>query len=319
MAGATGILCAVSGCGDATGRAAPATRAQAPSQSVPWAAGVAARPAEAARHPVPAAAQGAPATSLVAIPGGTFVMGDPAGDANEAPQTVTVAPFQLMRYEVTNRQFDRFVRETGHVTDAERSGRGSVWLVVSRRGARELRQWRTIRGASWRHPHGPRTGNAGREDHPVVQISVRDAAAFCGHYGLRLPTEAEWEFAARGLDGRRYAWGDEAPYARPGQRGNFGTEDCCAPDPSDGFWSLAPVAQFPDGASPFGLLDMTGNVWEWTASPFPGQPGKVAIRGGGWGNSLYCLRVSYRHGNPPRIGLDMVGVRCAADAAESAR
>ena len=88
---------------------------------------------------------------------------------------------------------------------------------------------------------------------------------------------------------------------------------CCAPDPSDGHRTIAPVGQYPEGASPFGLLDMAGNVWEWTSSPFPGRRDKVALRGGGWGNNSHCLRASYRHANPPNLGLDMVGFRCAAD------
>lgn len=256
--------------------------------------------------PPPAEALGPPADSLVAIPGGTFVMGDARGDDNEAPRTVTVAPFRIMRYEVTNRQFGDFVAQAGHVSDPENSGFGSIWRAM---------RWRNVRGANWRHPHGPGSSLSSSDDaHPVVQISARDATAFCAHHGLRLPDEQEWEFAARGTDGRRYAWGDEPPY-RGARRGNFGTPRCCARDRSDGFAEIAPVGQYPAGVSPFGLHDMAGNVWEWTSSRFPGRPDKVALRGGGWGNNAYCLRASYRHGNPPHIGLHMVGFRCAADAA----
>ncbi len=240
---------------------------------------------------------------MVAIPGGTFVMGDAQGDANEAPRDVTVAPFTLMRTEVTNAQFADFVSQTGHVTDIERAGAGYVW-----RG-----RWRLLDGADWRSPSAGGTSLAGLDDHPVVQVSARDAEAFCAHHGLRLPSEAEWEFAARGTDGRRFPWGDAPPQQRPvaEPHANFGTVPCCAPDGTDGHERTAPVGRYPAGASPFGLLDMAGNVWEWTASPFPGRPEHRVIRGGGWGNNPYCLRVSYRHGNPPHFGLDMVGFRCA--------
>ena len=241
---------------------------------------------------------------LVDVPGGTFVMGDAAGEPDEAPKTVTVGPFRLMRHEVTNRQFAAFVAASGHRTDPERRGFGYVWD----------RRWRRVAGAAWRHPAGPDDAIDRRIDHPVVQVSARDAAAFCAWYGLRLPREEEWEFAARGTDGRRYPWGDGAPEAAGMRRANFGTVPCCAPDESDGYLRTAPVGRYPVGASPFGLLDMAGNVWEWTASPFPGRPREVALRGGGWGNNPYCLRTTYRHGNPPDIGLDMVGFRCAADA-----
>jgi formylglycine-generating enzyme required for sulfatase activity len=244
------------------------------------------------------------AADLVAIPGGTFVMGDPEGEPNEAPTPVTVAPFRLMRHEVTNREFEAFVVATGHRTDAERRGFGYVWTG----------RWYRIAGASWRHPEGPDSGIEHRPDHPVVQVSAHDSAAFCAWAGLRLPHEAEWEFAARGTDARRYPWGDAPPEADGRRRANFGTVACCAADDSDGYRTTAPVARFPAGASPFGLMDMAGNVWEWTADAFPGKPEEVALRGGGWGNDPYCLRVSYRHGNPPDIGLDMVGFRCAGDA-----
>ncbi len=253
---------------------------------------------------LPVPSMGAEGFDLVDIPGGRFVMGDAAGEPDEAPKEVAVSSFRLMRHEVTNAQFAAFVRASRHRTDPERSGFGYVWFG----------QWQRTPHADWRHPHGGDSSVSDLADHPVVQVSARDAAAFCGFHGLRLPTEAEWEFAARGTDRRRYPWGDAPPETDAGRHANFGTVNCCAPDPRDGYRTTAPVGSFPSGASPFGLLDMAGNVWEWTASPFPGRPREVALRGGGWGNNPYCLRVSYRHGNPPDIGLNMVGFRCAADA-----
>lgn len=252
------------------------------------------------------AAAAGPGDDLVPVPGGRFVMGDAAGEPDEAPHLARVAPFRLMRHEVTNAMFADFVALSGHRTDAERRGAGYVWD----------RRWRLEAGADWRHPEGPDSGLEGKARHPVVQVSARDAAAFCARHGLRLPTEAEWEFAAGGGDGRRYPWGDTEPRQDGRGLANFGSVSCCAPDASDDHAQTAPIGSFPAGASPFGIHDMAGNVWEWTASRFPGRPDQVALRGGGWGNDPYCLRVSYRHGNPPDIGLDMVGFRCAADAAE---
>ena len=242
--------------------------------------------------------------SLAEISGGEFTMGDPSGGPDETPRIVTVAPFRMMRREVTNRQFAAFAA-SGHKTDPERTGGGYVW---------KNRRWEAVPGASWLRPHGPGDTLAGRGRHPVVQVSSRDAAAFCAWAGLRLPAEAEWEFAARGTDRRLYPWGEDPPRSGNLRRANFGTLSCCGPDASDGYLKTAPVGSYPRGASPFGLLDMAGNVWEWTSSRFPGRPKEVVLRGGGWGNNPWCLRTSYRHGNPPDIGLDMVGFRCAADA-----
>ena len=171
--------------------------------------------------------------------------------------------------------------------------------------------WSYVPGADWRHPYGPDSSIEGRGDHPVVQVSWRDAAAFCAHYGMRLPTEEEWELAARGTDGRRYPWGNREPMSADPPLANAGTARCCAQEPADGAARTAPVGSYPRGRSPYDLDDMAGNVWEWTASRFPGRPGDVALRGGGWGNNAHCLRVSYRHANPPDRGLDMVGFRCA--------
>ena len=242
---------------------------------------------------------------LVDIPAGTARLGDAKGDANEVVETRAVPAFRIMRHEVTNRQFARFVEETGYLSGPEKGERSYVWTD----------KWRWVKGATWRRPHGPESTIEGRDDHPVMQISARDADAFCAHYGMRLPSEVEWEYAARGTDGRRYPWGNDGPVAEDGVRNaNFGTVACCAADAADGFLQTSPVGSFPQGRSPFGLHDMAGNVWEWTSSRFPGQPSDRVLRGGGWGNNPYCLRTAYRHGNPPEISLDMVGFRCAADA-----
>ena len=250
-----------------------------------------------------AAAQAESPFEMVAIPGATFEAGDSDGRPDETPRSVTVAPFKLMRFEVTNAQFAAFVAATGHVTDPERRGFGYVWPG----------SWTKVMGADWRYRSGPASDLIGLDDHPVVQVSWNDAGAFCHHHGLRLPSEEEWEFAARGTDGRIFPWGDAAPDEGGVRRANYGTDKCCAADMTDGFHETAPVGSYPAGVSPLGLHDMAGNVWEWTSSP-DGDTGKYVIRGGGWGNNPFCLRVSYRHKNPPDIGLDMVGFRCAGDS-----
>lgn len=239
-----------------------------------------------------------PAAALIEVPGAVFELGDPRGEPDERPRMVAIEGFSIMRHEVTNDQFAAFVEATGHVTDPEGHGVGFVWPG----------RWTRVRGADWRHPSGPASSIEGRGDHPVVQVSWRDASAFCAHHRLRLPTDAEWELAAGGTDGRRYPWGNAAPDPT---RANAGATRCCAADDADGYLTTAPVGSYPAGRSPYGLDDAAGNVWEWTASRFPGKPGKVALRGGGWGNDHYCLRVSYRHANPIDRGLDMVGFRCA--------
>lgn len=239
---------------------------------------------------------------MVEIPGGSFEMGDAEGRPDETPRPATVAPFRLMRFEVTNAQFAAFVAETAHVTDPERRGFGYVWPG----------RWTKVPGADWQHRSGPASDRIGLDEHPVVQVSWQDADAFCRHHGLRLPSEEEWEFAARGTDGRLFPWGMAAPDEDGTRRADYGTNECCAADMTDGYHETAPVGSYPAGVSPFGLHDMAGNVWEWTSSP-DGDSGKYVIRGGGWGNNPFCLRVSYRHKNPPDIGLDMVGFRCAGD------
>lgn len=249
--------------------------------------------------------------TLLAIPSGTVQMGSRDGEADERPvRQVPVTAFRFSRTEVTNRDFDAFVSATSYVTQAEKRGWGWVWTD----------RWRQVQGANWRNPQGPGSHIRDRRDYPVVQVSWTDARAYCNWRGLRLPTDAEWEYAARGGDGRRYPWGNEAPRAGGVQRANYGTDTCCAPDAQDGYRFTAPVGRYPHGTSPFGVLDMAGNVWEWVVDDYPGTHGQATvapdkiIRGGGWGNNPYCLRAAYRHHNEPEASLDMVGFRCAGDA-----
>ncbi len=249
------------------------------------------------------------APQLLPIPSGTVQLGSRHGEADERPvRQVSVPAFRLERTEVTNADFGAFVSASGYVTQAEQRGWGWVWTD----------RWRRVEGAAWRRPQGSGSHIRQRSDHPVVQVSWTDARAYCRWHHLRLPTDVEWEYAARGGDGRRYPWGHEAPRAGGIQRANYDTDACCAPDAQDGYHDTAPVGQYPRGASPFGVLDMAGNVWEWVLDDHPGEPGTAAapgktIRGGGWGNNPYCLRAAYRHANSPDASLDMVGFRCAGD------
>ncbi len=243
------------------------------------------------------------APRLLPIPSGTAQLGSPHGEADERPvRQVSVSAFRLQRTEVTNAAFSAFVSASGYVTQAEQRGSGWVWTD----------RWRRVEGATWRRPQGPGSDIGQRSDHPVVQVSWIDARAYCRWHHLRLPTDVEWEYAARGGDGRRYPWGHDAPRADGIQRANYGSDACCAADAQDGYRVTAPVGQYPRGASPFGILDMAGNVWEWVLDDHPGESGKI-IRGGGWGNNPYCLRAAYRHANAPDTSLDMVGFRCAGE------
>jgi len=257
---------------------------------------------------------------LVAIPGGTLAMGSEAGGPAERPvHAVHVPAFAIDRFEVSNRDFAAFVDERGHVTDPERAGWGWHWDG----------HWHRVPGADWRHPRGSVSDVDGFGDHPVVQVSWHDARAYCAWRGLRLPTEAEWERAAR-VDGDRvYAWGDAHPAGADGgpMRAAYGADTCCRADARDGYRYTAPVGSFPAGRSAHGVEDLTGNVWEWVADAFErdwyarspshaprndAPAARKVIRGGGWGNNPEGLRAALRHANRARHGLSMVGFRCAA-------
>jgi sulfatase modifying factor 1 len=229
-------------------------------------------------------------TELVDLPGGSFRMGSTSFYPEEAPiHTVTVAPFGVERHPVTNVQFAEFVAATGYVTVAEQPIDPALYPGVDpddlRPGAMvfrptpgpvDLRDWRQwwdwVPGATWRHPFGPDSGGsdiADRADHPVVQVAYPDAVAYARWAGRRLPTEAEWEYAARGGSTATYAWGDEA---KPDGRLMANTWQGSFPYRNDGAlgWvGTSPVGTFaPNG---FGLLDMIGNVWEWTVTEFSGH------------------------------------------------
>jgi formylglycine-generating enzyme required for sulfatase activity len=295
---------------------------------------------------------------MVRIPGGTFIMGRDDGPADESPvHEVTVKPFLMDKTEVTNAQFAAFVEATRYLTIAEQKpdpkkypGAPEHRLVpgsavfypleasLNREGWRTPYPpwWRYVPGACWRRPEGPGTDLKGKANYPVVQIAWEDAVAYAKWAGKRLPTEAEWEFAARGgLDRKPYCWGDAAQgeggkwYANAHQ-GKFPTEDSGA----DGFAGVAPVSQFP--ANGYGLFDMSGNVWEWCSdwydpdyyrmSPKDNPPGPTSgppvegetqpqrVRRGGsfLCDDTYCRRYlpSARDKNPADSSANHTGFRC---------
>ncbi|MGF9761873.1 formylglycine-generating enzyme family protein [Microvirga sp. 0TCS3.31] len=218
---------------------------------------------------------------MIGIPGGTFRMGSDQHYPEEAPvHRVTVDGFWIDRTPVTNREFRRFVEATGHVTVAERKPDPRDYpgalpemlkagsLVFSPPDypvdLRDWSQWWAFTfGATWRRPYGPKSSIKGLDDHPVVHVAHADAEAYAAWAGKRLPTEAEWEFAARGgLEGAEYAWGDEFA---PSGRHRANTWQGAFPFQNkreDGYERTSPVTAFPPNG--YGLHDMIGNVWEWT-------------------------------------------------------
>jgi sulfatase modifying factor 1 len=278
---------------------------------------------------------------MVRLEGGEFLMGtdDPAGFPNdgEGPvRAVTLRPFWIDTVAVSNARFVEFVNATGYVTEAERYGWSFVFGGLlpddfpPTRGAAQAPWWRQILGADWRHPEGPHSSIEDRMDHPAVHVSWNDATAYCVWAGRRMPTEAEWEYAARGgLVQGRYAWGDEL--TPDGEwhcniwQGNFPSRNTL----EDGYLGTAPVDEFePNG---YGLYNVLGNVWEWCSDWFhssfqdhgphhnptgpPFGQAKV-IRGGSYlCHDSYCnrYRVAARSSNSPDSSTGNTGFRCARD------
>jgi formylglycine-generating enzyme len=258
-----------------------------------------------------------PITTMVGLPGGTFAMGSDDQlaypDDGEGPvREVDVAPFAIDSVTVSNARFGEFVDATAYVTDAERFGDSFVFGGLlpgdfpATRAVAAAPWWREVLKADWCHPEGPQSDLAGRSDHPVVHVSWTDAIAYCEWAGVRLLTEAEWEYAARGgLAGQPFPWGSEL---EPGGehrmnvwQGHFPKGNTQA----DGYLGTAPVMAFPPNN--FGLHNMTGNVWEWTADTWttsgaaaPTTPARKALRGGSYlCHASYCrrYRVSARMAN----------------------
>ena len=219
------------------------------------------------------------------IPGASFRMGSDDHYPEEAPaHEVTVAGFWIDRHAVTNAHFRRFVSQTNHVTLAERPPDPTAYpdalperlvaassVFVKPRGRVDLRDihnwWKWVPGASWRHPQGPGTSTKRLADHPVVHVAYEDVEAYAQWAGKAVPTEAEWELAARGgLDGAAYAWGEELTPGGAWLANTWQGEFPVVNERLDGYEGTAPVGSFPPNGH--GLYEMTGNVWEWTADRF---------------------------------------------------
>jgi formylglycine-generating enzyme required for sulfatase activity len=291
-------------------------------------------------------------TDLIDLPGGDFQMGSTSFYPEEAPiHPVTVGPFAIERHPVTNAAFAEFVAETGYVTVAERPMDPALYPGVAEEdllpgalvfrptaGPVNLSDWRQwwdwAPGANWRAPYGVGSDIAGREDHPVVQVAYTDAAAYAAWAGRRLPTEAQWEYAARAGSTTTYAWGEE-----PTLDGNLmaNTWQGRFPFRNDGAlnWvGTSPVGTFPPNG--FGLIDMIGNVWEWTTTtysarghtpdapagaccPPPADPDPTVIQALKGGSHLcapeYCLRYRPAARSPQSqdSSTTHIGFRCVAD------
>ncbi|MFO1031278.1 MAG: formylglycine-generating enzyme family protein [Planctomycetota bacterium] len=323
-----------------------------------FAAGAASQSRDASPTTPPAAASATAPAGMVWIPAGEAMLGSQNGDADAPLHRVRLRGFWLDATEVTNAQFAAFVAATRFVTDAEKKptaadvpGVPEDQLVAGSLvftpppDAVDLREfwrwWSWVPGACWRTPEGPGSTIEGREDHPVVHVSWRDAIAYAKWAGKRLPSEAEWEYAARGgLEQQRYVWGDREPTKDEPRanlwQGTFPHTNTML----DGFRGTAPVRAF--AANGYGLFGMSGNVWEWCSDWYhpegygdgtqvlvdpqgpatsfdPMEPGakKRVLRGGSFlCSDAYCLGYlpGTRMKSTPDTGLCHTGFRCAMDA-----
>jgi len=259
---------------------------------------------------------------MVFVPEGDFPMGSDNDTDSERPKhTVWLDAFWMDQTEITNTQFDKFVKETHYQTDAERAGWSYVFEPSSGK-------WPKTEGANWQHPRGPASNLDGLGNHPVGYMSWNDAFAYCTWAGRRLPSEAEWEKAARGTDGRMYPWGNQKPGGKLlNLADKSSASDFADKNIDDGYAFTSPVGHYPQGASPYGAMDMAGNVWEWVndwyrpdyylsqtiwrnpAGP-PAWAGKV-LRGGSWDDTGRVTRSSLRLAYYRMDWYAYFGFRCA--------
>ncbi|MFY9488073.1 MAG: formylglycine-generating enzyme family protein [Solirubrobacterales bacterium] len=277
---------------------------------------------------------------LVELPGGRFTMGTDgdygyAADGEGPAHEVCLAPFAISRLAITNAQFAQFVEATGHKTEAEVFGWSFVFAGLlpddhpPTQAIADAPWWHRIDGADWSHPEGPGSGIAERKDHPVVHVSWHDAVTFCTWHGSRLPSEAEWEYAARAGSDGRFPWGDEIEPGGETRMNVFCGEfpECAAGE------SPGTVAADAFAANAFGLHNVTGNVWEWCGDWFDGSyyarspvedpSGPTAgdtrvLRGGSYlCHESYCnrYRVDARSNNTPDSSSGNTGFRVARSIA----
>ena len=277
--------------------------------------------------------------STVDIPGGSALLGTATPmipfDGEDPLRKAKVNPFRICETPVTNAQFAKFVEETGYVTEAERFGWSFVfWSDVAdefseTQAVMGLEWWRNVPGAKWNAVRGPGSEGELAPDHPVVHVSWNDARAFAKWAGGRLPSEVEWEHAARGgLGDVRYPWGDENPNDRDYfpcniWQGRFPEKNLKL----DGFATTAPARSFEKNG--YGLYNMVGNVWEWTSSPYKiasqkravkerlkGMQGHKVLKGGSFlCHASYChrYRIAARSGNSPDTTTSHQGMRVVFD------
>lgn len=236
-------------------------------------------------------------------------------DGEGPARTVSVEPFDLDAHAVSNTRFAAFVEATGYQTDAERYGWSFVFSGLLPQDFQDTRAvegapwWRQVLGATWSCPEGPASDLADRRDHPVVHISAQDAAAFAAWSGKRLPTEAEWEYAARAGSTTTFPWGEELEpdgrYLANTWHGDFPTTNTL----EDGWYATCPVDALAPSA--FGLFNLIGNVWEWTSSAWSG--GQVLKGGSYLCHASYCRRYrpAARSSAAPDSSLGNTGFRCA--------
>ena len=262
----------------------------------------------------------------ITLPGGSFLMGTDHPTAfpfdGEGPvREFTLSPFAIDTYPVTNADFAHFIAATNYLTDSERFGWSFVfWLHIDPEHFESLVAdtvatapwWCKVPGATWRTPEGPNSDISSRANHPVVHVSWNDAAAYAAWANRTLPTEAQWEYAARGgLTQKLYPWGDEL--TPNGQhlcniwQGDFPHQDLA----EDGFAGTCPVDAFPPNL--FGLYSITGNTWEWTADCFSPSGQARVMKGGSFlCHASYCnrYRVAARTANTVESAASNVGFRC---------